>query len=658
MSDGDRTTASQCEGIAGEAPAGEAPGFAFSRDGLRAALQDADLPSLMPALAHLTGDLSVLEPGLRATANGNVIGQAPQGGLAPEAQSRARQLALDTLLRWAEGGFRSPVVDDEDRLVRIAEFVTGGPLDVELLPLVYSQLGLESDRPDSAVAERALPEDFSVIVIGAGMSGLAAAYRLKRAGIPFVVLERHHEVGGVWQENTYPGVRLDSSNFCYSYSFAQEAGWQNYYSPGHDVARYLIETSHKVGVRDSIRFNTTVASATFDPVGSRWVVEIIGPDGSRDTLHSKALISAVGQLNTPSIPDIPGREAFQGPSFHTAEWDHSVSLAGKRVAVVGTGASAFQVISTISPEVASMTIFQRTPPWVVPTPTYHRLLPAGLRWLFDVIPYYERWFRFQQFWTNVEGRRRFATVDPEWDEPGSVSPDNKRLRDALVKTLEQAYDGRPDLLAKMTPDYPPYAKRMLRDDGKWAATLRSDHVEVVTHRVVQVTPTGIVTENGREVPVDVIIWGTGFKASDFLGTYAVRGRDGALLSEQWSGDARAYAGVTVPGFPNLFLLYGPNTNLVVNGSIVLFSEAEVDYVMACLELMLEKGLDGMEPTPEALTAYYDRLDAVSRRMAYGVSGVQSWYKSASGRVTQNWPLTTLEFWNQTRGPVVEDYRLW
>jgi 4-hydroxyacetophenone monooxygenase len=315
------------------------------------------------------------------------------------------------------------------------------------------------------------------------------------------------------------------------------------------------------------------------------------------------------------------------------------------------------VVGQVASQVKSMTIFQRTPPWVVPTPIYTTELPAGLRWLFSNLPWYQRWYRFVQFWGNVEGRRRFAIVDPEWDRPGSVSEPNDQLRRALISALEHDFADRPDLVEKLTPAYPPYSKRMLRDAGAWAAALHQGNVEVVTEPISEIEPAGVATTDGQVHPADVIIYGTGFTASHFLPGLDVRGRGGISLHQQWGEDAKAYAGITVPNFPNLFLLYGPNTNLVVNGSIVFFTEAEVEYVMACLEWMATDKLKAIEPTTEALDTYYERVDAAARLTAFGLPGVNSWYKSASGRVTQNWPLGTIEFWDMTRAPNPDHYRV-
>jgi 4-hydroxyacetophenone monooxygenase len=334
-----------------------------------------------------------------------------------------------------------------------------------------------------------------------------------------------------------------------------------------------------------------------------------------------------------------------------------VDLSGRRVAVIGTGASGFQVIPAIAERVGELFVFQRSAPYVMPTPTYHADIPEGRRWLFERVPHYHRWFRFYQFWTSVEGRRPFSEVDPTWEHPISVSEVNERLRQSLVEHMRQQFADRPDLVDKIVPRYPPYAKRMLRDDGAWAATLHRPHVHLVTDTIEEITDKGIRTADGTVHEVDVIVYGTGFRASEFLSSISVRGRDGEDLHARWGDEARAYLGITVPHFPNLFCLYGPNTNLVVNGSLFLFSECEVHYVVECLRTLLETGARAMDLRPEVLDAFVRRVDEANARMAWGIPGVSNWYKNAGGRVTQNWPLTTLEFWQRTRGPEDGHYEL-
>ncbi|MEE2034253.1 MULTISPECIES: flavin-containing monooxygenase [Rhodococcus] len=624
---------------------------------LRSAVHVAELPSLLPAVAYLTGDHTLLREDLRPGVHPTPLGLEPQGGLSSEQQELGRTLAMRALRDWHRAGRpAAPDYRPEDLRV-LMEFVTG-PVDTDYLSLFLGQLGVDVNGPDWTLEDVRPDREFRVVVIGAGMSGLAAAHRLDEAGVPFTVLERNADVGGVWLENDYPGCQLDTSNFCYSYSFAQHAGWRYQYSRRDSILEYFRDFAEAQSLRHHIRFGSEVSAARFDEDARIWRLTVRDTaDGSVSTIEAHAVISAVGQLNRPAFPATPGLESFTGDAWHTARWNHDVDLNGKRVAVVGTGASSFQVVPEIAEAAEAVVLFQRTPPWIMPTPNYHAELAPGLRWLLREIPGYHRWFRFLQFWVGVEGRRRYALVDPAWDKPGSVSEDNHALRCALEEYLEREFADRPDLLAHVVPDYPPYAKRMLRDDGRWASTLKRDDVELVTESITAITPQGLVTANGSHHEVDVIIYGTGFRASEFLVPMDVVGRGGANLHDVWGGEARANVGVTVPGFPNFFLLYGPNTNLVVNGSIVLFSEAEVDYVMACLRTLFDADARTIDCRPEALERFYERVDAASAAMAFGVEGVHSWYKSSSGRVSQNWPLSTLEFWQRTRGPDPSEYVL-
>lgn len=635
------------------APTGH-PAF---EDQLRSAVELADLPSLLPAVAHLTGDHSILRDELRPGVHPTPLGLEPQGGLSDESQRLGRRLVFLALSNWHQAGRpTAPGCRPED-LRPLMEFVTG-PVDNDYLSLFLGQLGVDANGPGWKLDEVSGDREFRVVVIGAGMSGLAAAHRLGEAGVPFTVFERNADVGGVWLENDYPGCQLDTSNFCYSYSFAQQPGWRFQYSRRDSILEYFQNFAETQSLRRHIRFGSEITSATFDEDAAIWRLTVRNTaDGSEETVEAHAVISAVGQLNRPALPDTPGRDSFQGDSWHTARWNHSVDLSGKQVIVVGTGASAFQVVPEIAESAGEVVLFQRTPPWIMPTPNYHAELAPELRWLLREIPGYHRWFRFLQFWVGVEGRRRYAVVDPAWDEPGSVSEDNHALRRELKAHLEREFADRPDLLAHAVPDYPPYAKRMLRDDGRWASTLKRDDVRLVTEPIAEITPQGLVTADGCHHGADVIIYATGFRASEFLVPMEVSGRGGARLHDVWDGEPRANVGVTVPGFPNFFLLYGPNTNLVVNGSIVLFSEAQIDYVMACLRTLLDADARTIDCRPEALERFYERVDAASGGMAFGVEGVRSWYKSSSGRVSQNWPLSTLEYWQRTRGPDPSDYLL-
>jgi 4-hydroxyacetophenone monooxygenase len=628
-------------------------------DELRAAIAHADVVSLLPALAYATGDLSLLRDDLRID---KAMIRQPDAGMTPEQLATARGLAFDALRRLRDGEVELAAPPSRNDLRRMIEFFVGDGADDDYVHLVQEELGgLEGEdlrAPGWRLDEVASGADLHVVVVGAGMSGLLAAHRLRQAGVPFTIVEKNHDVGGTWLENTYPGCRVDVANHVYSYSFAQRHDWPSYFSPQPVLLDYFRRCAEEFGLRDDIRFSTEVLSCTWSDDDRRWSVLVRNPDGSEETLTAAAVVSAVGQLNRPSMPDIPGVDAFEGPSFHSARWDGDVDLAGKRVVVIGSGASACQLVPEIADTVADLTVFQRTPPWLVPSMLYHEQVPAEVRWLFTHVPYYSHWHRFWLFWKSSDGLLAEVTVDPSWDRgEESVSEANDMLRQLLLMYLEMQAPDDPDLVAAVTPRYPPGAKRVIFDNGIWMRTLQRDDVHLVTSGIQEITADGVVDRDGVKHPADVIIYATGFQASRFLTPMRVTGRGGVDLHELWDGDARAHLGIDVPGFPNLFLMYGPNTNIVVNGSIIFFSECEAHYILQCLRLLAEGGHRALDVRPEVHEAYNERIDAGNRSMAWGVSSVNSWYKNANGHVAQNWPFTLLEFWQQTREVRVDDYEL-
>ncbi|HMG41509.1 MAG TPA: NAD(P)/FAD-dependent oxidoreductase [Acidimicrobiales bacterium] len=623
---------------------------------IRRHLAAAEVPPLLPALAYVTGDLSLLRDHLRPDP---ALSALPQGGLSEEQQAEIRRLALDVLVAFRDGGSRPAPLPSDDDVLRIMEYAVGGSDMGEYLPLLEEELahrGEDPRAPGWRLDEVAPDVDLRVAIIGAGMSGILAAHRLQQAGVPFVVLEKNDDLGGTWYENAYPGCRVDNPNHNYSYSFAQRHDWPAHFSTQDVLHGYLRDCVEAFCLRDHIRLGTEVVSCTWSEDDQRWTLELRG--GEPVVVH--AVVSAVGQLNRPRLPDIPGRATFNGPAFHSARWDPDVDLRGKRVAVIGTGASAVQIIPEIAPVVGELTVFQRTPPWLVPTPDYHDAVAPGLRWLYDHVPSYSEWNRFCIFWRMGDAVLESVRVDESF-EPGDGSPAvsemNELVRQMFTLYLGMEFADRPDLLPAVVPTYPPGAKRMLRDNGVWAAALKRDNVRLVGGSIRQITPTGIVTEDGEAHDVDVILYGTGFTASEFLMPMTVTGRDGVDLHGRWAGEARAYLGVTVPGFPNLFCLYGPNTNIVINGSIVYFSECGVRYILGCLRLLLESGHGALDVRPDVHDRFNAEVDAENRRMAWGVSDVNSWYKNASGRVSQNWPFTLLEYWRRTLRPDPDDYEM-
>ncbi len=628
-----------------------------SDDELRTYLADAELQPLLPALAYTTGDLTLLRDDLRPDP---LLLSLPAGGFTDEQAEAVRELALEVLIQFRDGGCQPAPVPADDDVLRIMEFAAGGAAMADYLPLLEEELshrGADRRAPTWHKQDVAPGVEFRVVVIGAGMSGLLAGHRLTQAGVDFVIVDKNDDVGGTWYENSYPGCRVDNPNHNFSYSIAQRHDWPFHYSTQPVLHRYFGDCADAFGLRDHIRFGTEVLSATWSEDDRRWSVLVRTPAGEEETLEADAVVSAVGQLNRPHYPEIPGVGTFAGPAFHSARWRHDVELTGKRVAVIGTGASAMQLIPEIAPEVGELLVFQRTPAWMVPTPEYHDGVPDGLTWLYNHVPAYSEFNRFCIFWKMGDGALASVTVDPDWDQPGSIGPMNDMVRMLFTEYIKAEFADRPDLLEVTTPSYPPGAKRMIRDNGVWARTLKRDNVRLLTGGIREITPTGVILADGTDEDVDVIIYGTGFTASKFLTPMTVTGRDGVDLHEHWQGEARAYLGVTVPGFPNLFCLYGPNTNIVINGSIIYFSECGVRYILGLLGLLLSTGHRAVDVRAEVHDRFNVEVDDENRRMAWGVSEVNSWYKNASGRVAQNWPFTLLDYWKRTLAPDPADYDL-
>lgn len=623
---------------------------------LEQAVQDAELPALLAALALANNDLTLLADELRPPLPPMASVIAPHGGMTPETQQRAREAAVDALIAFRDRGSVPAAEPTEEFLTHIMRFLTKDAGD-EYLPLLRHELGIPSDygAPSWRKADIAPDVDFSVAIIGAGISGMAAAHRLSQAGIDYVVYEKNAEVGGTWWENIYPGCRLDTPNFAYSYSFAQKTDWPQQFSTQTEIENYLQDVATTFDIRPNVEFETEVTAAEFDEDSQTWTVTIRTASGQSQTRNVNAVITAVGQLNRPNIPKIPGLDSFAGSWFHSARWDPTIDLRDKKVAVVGTGASAYQIVPSIADSVGHLSVFQRNAPWMLPTPTYLNDMPPGMAWLLRHLPNYGRWYRFWQFWIAAEGRLPYVVADPDWDDENSTSENNAELRRQLLDHLRRQLEGHPDLLDKMAPTYPPGAKRMLRDNGMWAETLKKPHVDLITDGITEVTPTGVRTDDGSLHEADVIVFATGFRASDYLEPMTITGRNGIDLHQKWDGDARAYMGIMIPSFPNLFMLMGPNTGVVVNGSSLYMAECAAEYTVECIGELLQSRKKALDPHEEAMDAFCARVDDGNRLRAWGVAKVHTWYRNRYGRATQVWPFSLLEFYRLTRKPDLSDF---
>jgi len=474
-----------------------------------------------------------------------------------------------------------------------------------------------------------LPDRVDVAIAGGGFAGVGAAIALLRAGrTDFVVLERDDDVGGTWHQNTYPGCQCDVPSNLYSFSFAPNPEWSQTFALQPEIGAYLKRVADDFGVRPYVRTRAAVTAAAWDEQAQRWRVET-----SRGALTARVLIAGMGALSEPAIPAIPGADRFQGPAFHTARWAHDVDLAGKRVAVIGTGASAVQVVPRIQPQVAQLDVYQRTPPWIMPHPG--RAVRPRERALFKALPFVQKLVRGATYW----GRECF--VLPFKFHRFSAIPE----RMARAHLERQVAD--PILRDKLTPRYEIGCKRILMSDEYFPA-LQQPNAALVTDAVARITPTGVVTADGVERPADAIVWGTGFHVTDMPYVERLRGRDGRVLGDVWrERGMQALRGTTVAGFPNLFMLVGPNTGLGHN-SIVFMIESQLAYLMGALQTMDARGAVACEPTPQAQAAFNADVQRRMRRTVWTQGGCASWYLDAHGRNTTLWPGSSWTFRRATR----------
>ena len=462
-----------------------------------------------------------------------------------------------------------------------------------------------------------------VAIIGSGFSGLGMAIRLKQAGIQdFVVFERASDLGGTWRDNTYPGCQCDVESNLYSYSFAPSPTWSRTYAPQAEIWTYLRACGEKFGLGPHIRYQHEVQSATWDDAAARWRLDTPGGQFSADVL-----VAAAGPLSEPSVPAIPGLTEFPGPHFHSANWDHGVDLTGKRVAVVGTGASAIQFVPRIQPSVAQLHLFQRTPPWVLPH--RDRKVRGVARALYRAIPGWQRLVRAGVFWSRELFVIPFLKVRPD-------SVPERLARGHLEKQVAD-----PGLRARLTPRYSVGCKRILISNDYYPA-LQKPNVELVTDDIEEVRGYSIVTTGGDERQVDVIILATGFRVTEMPFAGRVIGREGRCLADQWRGSPAAYRGTTVAGFPNLFLLLGPNTGLG-HTSVLLMLEAQLRYVMGCLRHLERSRTRAIEVKQEAQEAFNADVQSRLRDTVWNAGACRSWYLDASGRNTTIWPGTTWSY---------------
>jgi len=486
-------------------------------------------------------------------------------------------------------------------------------------------------------AVRSLPEHVRFAIVGSGFAGIGCGIRLKQAGITdFVILERADDVGGTWRDNTYPGCACDVPSHLYSFSFEPNPRWSRTFSPQPEIWDYLRHCSTKYGIDPHVRFNHTVTEAAWDEDEQVWQIET-----DHGSLSADFFVSGVGALSDPKLPDIRGIETFEGRMFHSAQWDHDYDLTGKRVAVIGTGASSIQFVPRIQPLVGQMHVFQRTAPWIVPQ--RDRELTRFEKAVYKLFPPAQLAMRAAIYWL-----RELIVL-------GFMHPHEGGVNEKVARRHLRSQVKDPELRKKLTPNYRMGCKRVLISDSYYPA-LQQPNVDVVTESIAEVKPHSIVTADGTEREIDALILGTGFYVTDMPVANYVRGRGGKTMAELWKGSPQAYLGTTVHGFPNMFFLVGPNTGLGHN-SIVFMIESQLNYMLDCLEHMRQRGVHVFEVREQVQDAFNDRIQKRLEGTVWNSGGCASWYLDENGKNTTIWPGFTWPFRQDTRHFNPGDYEL-
>jgi len=617
---------------------------------LAEAVAVANIPTLLMTLVQLTGEMHWLDDPYRIQRQQG-MGDNDTGGLPEDRQAEVREAALEAITAWKAG--RPVAIPDPDPqlLVRMLSWCMGETVPDEYGEFTKAQLGhkpLERKKIN-------VPEGFKVLVIGAGVSGIAAGANLQAAGVPFEIVEKKHSVGGTWLENHYPGAGVDTPNHLYSFSFAQH-DWKMYFCLRDELWGYLESVADRLNLRPHIRFQTEVVQARYQPRDQRWAVTLRLPDGTVEETEANIVISGTGIFNPLVFPDIEGLDSFAGPSFHTAAWRDDVDLTGKKVAIIGNGASCMQIGPEIQDKVEHLTIFQRSNHWAAPFEQFRKPVPEPMRFLFREVPIYQAWYRVRLGWTFNDRTYAALHKDPNWEHPErSLNAQNDAHRAYFTKYIQSELGDRQDLFDKVLPTYPPFGKRMLMDNG-WYRMLRNPKVELVTERVTKIEPDALVTADGSRYEADVLVLATGFDVLRFITTFDAVGREGRSLREVWEDDnAKAYIGTVIPEFPNFFTLYGPNLQPGHGGSLIFVVEMQVNYIMSLIEQMAENGLGSVEIRQDVHDAYNERVDAEHENMVWTHPGMTTYYRNERGRIVVNSPYRNVDYFAWTRHADLAEY---
>ena len=619
--------------------------LAASDEVIEDAVAHADPMVLRGLLYQLTGDAELKAMELKwtwASAFAASAEPATEAGVA-----MLRRKAAEYLKAYRDSGAGQIGYGPPERLAESMGLVVGETIREDVIDLMVEETAL--DPWARSLKWRAKPdpqrlENFTVTIIGAGMGGLNAALQLKRAGIPYRVIEKNSGVGGTWYDNRYPGARVDSPSRIYTNLFGVDFPCPYAYGPHKENNAYFDWVADTFGLRQDITFDTEVRSLTWDDDGAMWEVEIEGPQG-KDALRSNAVITAVGFLNRPKLPEIDGMSEFEGQAWHTSRWPDGFDTEGKRFAVIGTGCTGYQLVAQLALQSAHVTMFQRTPQWLLPTVGYLSPSVPQLTWLDRNMPFHTNFMRFRTFYGGGAGPDvyKIFDIDPDFDDPYSVSPVNKEFRDRSIAFLERKLKD-PNLVSLMTPNHPTWSTRAVIVDSEYCIldAIQRDNVTLVTDGIARVTRTGIEDCEGRQHGVDAIVYATGFRANDFLYPMTITGSRGRTIEDLWAeGGARAYLGCMMLGFPNLWTLYGPNTNGGL--PIAQYHEVTMLYAMQCMEELILEEKQAIEVKEAAYWRYNDWIDELNSKKVWAdPRAADNYWWTKHGRTASQSPFSGQE----------------
>ena len=621
------------------------PAAEVNRTLLKDGIANANIPALLMVLYQMTGEATWLQepfaPGRSPGLDDNDSGQLPD-----EVQTQIRTAAEEAIEAWLAG---KPLAIERPTNLRLAEMLSVAM--TEHVPEEYGDIvaaGMGYDLEPTA--DTAIAADKTAIVIGGGVSGICAGIELGKLGIDYTLFEKNEDFGGTWFENRYPGCGVDTPSLTYTFS-CRPNDWSMYFPLRDEIEGYLLDTAREFGLYDKARFRTHVEEARWNTATDQWDVTITTPDGKRETHSADYLFSAVGILNIPKFPQIDGLDEFAGEVYHTSRWPAEADLSGKRVAVIGNGASGMQVAPAIADEVSRMTIFARSKQWAAPFPQFRKKVPEGVRYLMQVVPLYRAWLEQRLSWTFNDRVHGTLFRDPEWEHPErAVNEINDAHRRVFTRYVEEQLQDRPELIERVLPEYPPFAKRMLLDNG-WFRTIKKPHVDLIPEHLAKVEGNTLSTSSGETVEADVIILATGFQTTNVLGSYDIVGREGQLLRDHWGEDnASAYLGTLVPGFPNFFILLGPNVGSGHGGSMIRNIENQMHFAGQVVQCAEAQDASTVEVKETAYTDYSRRIDDAHDRLVWTHPGTENWYRNSQGRVVAITPWRNDAFWRMTRSP--------